>query len=161
VIDWESKDSHRAFINSPSYGPFKARLASLMESVHLHHIPQPDTKLIGRAPVTEVATFHDAEPGMLENVEKVATTLEKNKPEGFHGAIYGKVIEEIVRHKDAGKKDVEGGEAVVLLIGWDSKEAHLKFRETELFKENIWLLREKNGGSEMFHVPFKASTSVV
>jgi len=34
-----------------------------------------------------------------------------------------------------------------LLVGWASREVHLQFRETALFKENIWLMREKNAGA--------------
>jgi heme-degrading monooxygenase HmoA len=66
-------------------------------------------------------------------------------------------MEKIVRHNDVGKEGVKQGSAVVGLLGWDSKEAHMAFRETELFKENVHLLREKNGGIELGHVPFKAA----
>lgn len=156
VIDWDGKDSHVKFINDPSYGPFKAGLAGIMEGVHLHHIPQPNTAVLGSAQVTEVVTFYDAEPGLLQNAEKFAAALEKGKPKGFHGVVYGKVMEKIVRHADIGKEDVKTGEAVVLMIGWDSKEIHLAFRDTDLFKENIRLLRENNSGAELFHVSFKA-----
>lgn len=159
--DWESKESHTKFMNDPSYGPFKQRLASLMEDVHLHHITQPDTKLLALAPCIEVATVHNAQPGMLSNVEKFAAAIEEGKPEGFHGVVYGKVMEKIVRHVDVRKKDAKPGDAIVVMLGWDSRDAHLKFRETDLFKENIGLLREKNGGVEIAHVPFKAATSVV
>lgn len=41
------------------------------------------------------------------------------------------------------------GKAVVLVIGWESKEAHLAFRETDTFKENIHFLRQGMGGAEM------------
>ena len=127
-----------------------------MEDVHIHHITQPDTQLLGSAPVMEVATFHEVEPGMLSNIEKFAAAMEKEKPNGYHGGVIGQVLEKIVRHKDVGKEDVKPGDAIVILAGWDSKETHLEFRETELFKENIGLLREKNGGAEVAHVPFKA-----
>ena len=134
VIDWESRDSHVKFTYDPSYGPFKARLASLMEGVHFHHIIQPKTALLGLAPVMEVATFYDAEPTMLQNVENFATALDKGQPEGFQGAVYGKVMEKIARHAEVGKENARHGEAVVLLIGWSSKAIHLAFRETKLFK---------------------------
>jgi hypothetical protein len=35
------------------------------------------------------------------------------------------------------------------LCSWESKALHLEFRDTALFKENIGLLREKNGGAEL------------
>jgi hypothetical protein len=154
VIDWESRDAHVKFMNDPSYGPFKARLTSLMEGVHLHHITQPKTALLGLAPVMEVATFYDAEPTMLQNVEKFAAALEKGNPDGFHGVVYGKVMEKIVRHAGVGKEDAKPGEAVVLLIGWDSKEIHLAFRETELFK-----VRNSYFASPVVNSPFAHSYS--
>lgn len=43
-----------------------------------------------------------------------------------------------------------------LCIGWTSKDAHMRFRETELFKKNIGLLREGVGSAEVYHVSFKA-----
>lgn len=105
---------------------------------------------------------------MVDNVEKFAKVLEKGKPEGYLGVAYGKVIEKIVKHGDIGKDDAEESSAVVLLIGyvmqshymsqehvtelynsWESKALHLKFRDTTLFKDNISLLREKNGGAEV------------
>ena len=143
-------------MNSPSYEPFKSGLASLIEDVHLYHITQPDIKLLGLAPVVEFAIFYDVEPTMLSNVENFAAALEKGKPKGFHGIVYGEVMEKIVRPKDVGKEDVKPGSAIVGMLGWDSKDAHLAFRETELFKKNIGLLRENNGGAEIGHVPFKA-----
>jgi hypothetical protein len=145
------------FVNDRSYGPFKETLGGLMEAVHLHHFTQSNTKLLGSSPVVEVFTFHDIEPGFLENAEKFADAVQKGKPKGYHGILYGKVMEKIVRHKDVGNGDVQPGEAVVGMVGWDSVEAHMEFRETDLFKENIGLLREKTSGGEIFHVPFTAA----
>ncbi len=44
----------------------------------------------------------------------------------------------------------------MLLIGWESKEAHLRFRETEVFKKHIYLLREKTTGAEVVSDLFPA-----
>jgi hypothetical protein len=143
-------------MNAPYYEPFKSGLTSIMQDVHLHHITQPDIKLLGLAPVVEFANFYDVEPTMLSNVENLAAALEKAKPKRFHGIVYGEVMEKIVRPRDVGKEDIKPGSAIVGMIGWDSKDAYLAFRETELFKKNIGLLREKNGGAEIGHVPFKA-----
>lgn len=33
--------------------------------------------------------------------------------------------------------------------GWESVEAHMKFRETPLFAENVGLIRFKRGDAEM------------
>jgi len=158
IEDWDSQSSHQKFIASPAYQPFTAHLSTIMTSVHFHHAPftpHPLT-LLTSAPCIEVATFYNAAPDFVGNVEKFASALKEGKPEGYFGATYGKVLEEdVVKHKDVGQ-GVGGAKAVVLLIGWESREVHLQFRETPLFKENIGLLREKNGGAELFHVSFKA-----
>ena len=155
-IDWANVDAHKQFIASPQYGPFKQKLGTIMEGVHLHHInsiPHPPT-IIGRAPCTEVAAFFEAEQGFLEKVKEFGEVLEKGKPDGYLGYAYGSVIELVARHKDEGKEGVTKGAAVMALIGWQSREKHLKFRDSQLFKDNIWMLREKNGGAEVvsYHV---------
>ena len=77
--------------------------------------------------------------------------------DGFVGAAYGESIEEgVEKHSEQGQ-EVEGtGKVVVGFLGWESKEKHLAFREMELFKENIGLLRGNNRGAEVFHVKFTA-----
>jgi heme-degrading monooxygenase HmoA len=64
--------------------------------------------------------------------------------EGYLGHAYGPVVEEIEKEEGAGM-----GKAVVLCIGWESKERHMAFRETESFKENIHFLREGVTGAEL------------
>jgi hypothetical protein len=175
-LDWDARESHFKFMNSPEYGPFLEQLSTLISApLHLHHIttkPFPPT-ILGRAPVIEFATFYNIEPGFLSNVEKFVKVVEEVKGEGYLGVAYGETMEDVKKHADQGKGDVKDGKAVVLLIGWESKELHMKFRETDTFKENIHYLREKQGGVEMVsfdasefmhqklicvqaHVPFKA-----
>jgi len=67
--------------------------------------------------------------------------VDKKRPDGYFGYAFGETVEEIA--KDGGKD----GKAVILWIGWESKEKHMEFRQTEVFKENIRLLREYNGGA--------------
>jgi hypothetical protein len=55
AVDWDSKACHTKFIESPAYGPFKEKIASLLEAEYLHHVeltPFP-AGLLGHAPVTE------------------------------------------------------------------------------------------------------------
>jgi hypothetical protein len=135
-------------MQSPEYTPFKNRLSTLMESVSLNHFrptPFPPT-ILAQAPCIEFATFQDAEGGFLSNVEKFTKILAEGKPSGYLGHTYGPVVEKI-----SGKDGTEGN-AVRLLIGWQSKEKHMEFRDTELFKDNVALLREKNGGAEVVRI---------
>jgi hypothetical protein len=133
-----------------------------MTGVHLFHItPTPfPPRILSLAPVIEFATFYSIEPGFLSNKEKFSNILEKNKEsiDGYIGYSYGESVEEIVKHAEQGTAEAKGkeGKAVTALLGWRSKEDHLKFRETELFKENIGLMREKTRGAALFHVPFTA-----
>lgn len=161
-IDWDDIDSHTKFMHDPSYAPFKSRLAEITTAIHLFHIspiPFPPS-ILSQAPCIEFATFFSALPGFFQNMEKFVSVLNKNKEsiDGYFGSAYGESIEEVVKWGEIGTEE-EGKEgnkakAVTALLGWESKEHHVRFRETELFKENIWLLREKTRGAEMFHVKF-------
>lgn len=53
-----------------------------------------------------------------------------------------------------GGEEGQTGSMLIALIGWPSIEAHMKFRETEAFKENVDLLRGMEGMVKltMFHV---------
>lgn len=70
--------------------------------------------------------------------------------EDLHGIIGGWVVEE----QEHG--EVPGGKAKVFaaFLGWTSVEAHLKFRETELFKEHVGALRDGPKGFKVVHVAF-------
>jgi hypothetical protein len=44
-----------------------------------------------------------------------------------------------------GGKDIENGTALFAVIGWESVDKHMAFRETEEFKENVSLLTGMEG----------------
>ncbi|TVY37514.1 hypothetical protein LSUB1_G003464 [Lachnellula subtilissima] len=177
LIDWDSLAAHQTFMASPSYQPFAARLVSLTENVHLHHFTPSvfPPSIIASAPVIEFATFYDTKPVFVENVKKFQGVLEQAKARGVADAYLGWVWGEDFRSKrseennglsadllppvieDIAKNGAsEGkGRAVRLCIGWTSKEAHMEFRETQFFKDNIALLREGVGSAEVHHVAFK------
>ncbi len=113
-----------------------------------HFAPKPFPPLVlAMAPVIEIATFFHTEDFFLSNVDKFMTATSPHM-EGYLGHAAGPVIEEIEKEGGAGK-----GKAVVLCIGWESKERHMAFRETETFKRNIHFLREGMKGSEMVSSP--------
>ncbi|KAK6603164.1 hypothetical protein H4I96_05932 [Botrytis cinerea] len=91
-------------------------------------------------------------------IEKFKSAMHKlhaeKKIAGFLGVIdSGEVIEKIAKNKEA--KEEEKGRALVIMIGWESKEAHLAFRETKEFAESTVFLRKGTSGADMFHVAFK------
>lgn len=56
-----------------------------------------------------------------------------------------------------GGAEGQTGSLFVTLIGWSSVDAHMKFRETDVFKENVGLLRGLEGllKIDMFHIACK------
>jgi hypothetical protein len=110
-----------------------------------HHL-QPSTcppTVFTSAPVIEMATFFKAEAGFLENVMMFVARI-KDQAEGALDFVYGPVIEDIENRDGDGE-----GRAVMLCIGWESKDAHMRFRESKTFADNIELLRKGLGGAEM------------
>ncbi|KAK1757486.1 hypothetical protein QBC47DRAFT_157363 [Echria macrotheca] len=103
-----------------------------------------------RAPCVEVFTAFQAQDGFGENVERFlrAMDVEEDKPKGYHGGV---VLLQ--------KGDVKGGEGKVYraLLGWDSVEAHSRAKGEEggVIGREIWLLRERRGAVDLFHVEFK------
>ncbi|KUJ23948.1 uncharacterized protein LY89DRAFT_633686 [Mollisia scopiformis] len=158
MIDWTSLENHKSFTSSPTYGPFLKNLSPLLDDenkpVHLHHFtptPSPPT-ILGSAPVVEFATFYDPDPSFADSLGEFLTIAEKG--EGVVGWARGGVVEGVRRHDGKGKG--EEGKAYVFLVGWESVEMHMKFRETGAFRENVGLIRGNHGGVEMFHVKFTA-----
>jgi len=152
MIDWDSFESHQKFIESPAYGPFGAKLMAILDSppaiCHFLPMPFPPT-ILSRAPVMEVATFYQTSPQFPSNVEKFVSIID-GKADGCLGVTFGNVVEEIEKEPGTGK-----GKAMLLAIGWESREKHVAFRETSTFKENVHLLRDGMKDVEMHHVSFK------
>lgn len=72
------------------------------------------------APTTEVFTGFGVEAGFDSSVREFAARVVAEGPAGFRGCAAGPSVEDI------GKGDGEKGPAVMLAIGWDSKEAHME-----------------------------------
>lgn len=143
---------------SDAYGPMGASL-TFTTNINFHHTTfssHPPT-LLGTAPVIEFATFYSVQDGFWENLSKFASAMEGDEAgaEGVKGYVKGQVMEEIKRE---GKED--NGRAVVLCVGWESVEKHMAFRGTEIFKENVGLLRVLNGGPDLVSLMLLRVTSV-
>jgi len=153
LFNWDSRSDHEAFIASEAYTPHLQRCATIMagpvDIVHVDFEPAGALSKALKAPVTEIATFYcEGEPGKdwRSNAAKAGEWLEKEaKAAGYLGAAYG------ITHEEVEYKGVKG-KAAVIAIGWTSKEAHMEFRETQTFKENIGLLRGEAKAIEMHHV---------
>ena len=124
---------------------------------HVQFHPYPAGALSNtQSPVTEVlVNYHkpdisdDDKKSAVSNLRKVIDVIENNA-KGCRSHAGGWAIEEKVPSSHGEAK------AFVSVIGWESKEAHMAFRETQTFKDNIHYLRESPAllGMEMFHVSF-------
>ncbi|KAF2470414.1 uncharacterized protein BDR25DRAFT_287334 [Lindgomyces ingoldianus] len=162
VIDWESIESHKDFMNSPSYGPFIERLKPLLAGPpHLLHVKLPSQSPFshpGAAPITECISMY-FEPSYSTasydpNWAKFKEGVEQMAKEA-QGLTGGWGVED-VKHTVFGKEGEEGeGKLFWAVIGWPSVDAHMKFRETEEFKKVIPYLREGPKALEVHHVAFQ------
>ena len=142
----------------PGYGPFGKHLMSIVDGhptmYHANLNPHPPSAAISStsSPATECLTcyFSSLDPSYEENFNKFVAVLSKDV-EGFKAAAGGWLVEDVEHEKiGSGKK----GKAFVGFLGWESVEAHKKFRETEAFNDNIHLLREGPVALEVHHTVF-------
>lgn len=158
IVDWDSYEHHQKFIADPVYGPFAKHLMTIVDGpLTMHHAnftPHPPSAALSHtnSPVTEVVTcvLPSQDESFEKNISKLLDII-KEKAEGVKAAAQGWIIEDVEHENlESGKK----GKAFVCMIGWESLDAHLKFRETSDLKDNIHLLREGPVGVEMHHTAF-------
>jgi hypothetical protein len=144
----------KAFMATEGYQPFLQRFLTIAggkpSMVHADLEPAGDVTRAMAAPVTEVATFYfggEAPADYIQGVHKFRDILEKEKSDGYLGAAIG------ITHEEIEREGVEG-KGAVLIIGWESVEKHMAFRESSTFKDNIALLRNGAQKVEMHHVQF-------
>lgn len=144
VLDWDSVDSHKKFMASPEYRPFNDHLSKIVTATKLYHFhPSPcPPSVLDSAPVVEMAMFFGASDDFNSNVGKFMEGIEA--AEGKQGYSHGPVLEELSKDEDQ-----KPAKAVQLCIGWESVEAHMKFRETDLFQEHIHYLRKGTSGARL------------
>ena len=149
-------EAHKAFVNSREYGPFSTRFSKFLSGpAALHHAnlsphpPAPATSST-RSPVTECLTlYHPTTVDTSSFDEKWSSfrsTLEQHA-EGFKASSAGWIVEEL-------EYEGEKTKGFAIFTGWESVDAHMKYRDTEHFKESIGPLREGLKGVKMHHVTF-------
>lgn len=136
---------------SSYYEAFRKRLSTLCDPAgpfslyHANLAPHPATAALSNinAPATEIltaffpASYSQADQDKFEqDIKTLVGVIEKNA-DGYKGSAGGWIVEEPENEKAGGKS-----KAYFAAIGWESVEAHLKFREHQAFKDNISLLRE-------------------
>lgn len=141
LADWDSHDAHVKMIDDPQYKPFIGKILEWSSGPTFYHAalkPHPPTPVF-MSPVAEVAKFAIAVTReewavLYEEFEKGL----KNAP-GYKAHSAGWTIED--------EKDF------VLVIGWESVEAHTSWAKTESGVESIkYLISGAGGGHSMFHM---------
>ena len=120
---------------------------------HANLNPHPPSAAVSStsSPVTECLTcyFSELDPAYEEDFNKFIAAVKENA-KGARAA-GGWLVEDVEHEKiGSGKK----GKAFVGFLGWESVEAHQKFRETKAFSENIHLIREGPVALEVHHTVF-------
>ena len=159
LVDWDSVHSHHAFQTSKSYSSFLEQLETLTHGpIDLRHVefePWPPTKAVGKssAPVTEVLTAYvETQDANYATQTKSFLSILEAEAQACTGVSSGWQLEQVA--KNLFEEDRKG-HAHVSVIGWESKEKHLEFRETSTFKDNIHLLRDGSKGLEVNHTTFE------
>ncbi|KAK1065807.1 hypothetical protein LTR74_007688 [Friedmanniomyces endolithicus] len=136
----ESLEKHYEFKKTPDHGPVLTNLIKLRaRPVTPYHVDfRPFTAFIRatEAPVTEVATFYfegAAPTAVLDRFTRFREVLSKQHVSGVMGAAAG------LSHEALESEGVKGT-AAVLVIGWESVDAHMAFQKTQLFKDSVGLL---------------------
>ncbi|KAK8074067.1 hypothetical protein PG994_004966 [Apiospora phragmitis] len=139
-VDWDSISAHEALrANADLYGPFAASLAPFVAAPpvmsHVAFDPPAKGGVLDVAPAVEVLNLHFPADYGLEREQAAVKTL------GEFGAI---------TQKAAGPGDMD------LLVGTPALgwAAHMKYRDTDAFRESIGMIRGLEGlkGISMNHV---------
>lgn len=148
-IDWDTVDHHKRFIDSREYGPFVKNLGTIMSGppkfFHTHFTPHPASAALSdtNAPVTEIVRWYidpSADTSKVEsNVKDLVKVIEANAT-GYKGSAGGWSVEEVESPNGGHKCKIYAA-----VLGWESKEAHMNFRETQHFKDNAHLIKELPG----------------
>ncbi|QSZ29213.1 hypothetical protein DSL72_003724 [Monilinia vaccinii-corymbosi] len=161
--DWTSLAQHKIFMDSPAYTTFLEKLEPIVESVQIIHVGWLNVERAVGNGVMEIITFFGVEDTFIEGTKKFITAMRKIEAQkgivGFGGVIeYREVIEKIAMQNEGGEvKEEAKGRAMVLVVGWESKEVHMAFRETQDFLDNIGVLRKETSGQKMYHIAFKSA----
>jgi heme-degrading monooxygenase HmoA len=127
--------------------PFVQKIATIMSGpVHMQHAEfRTPISTAAVAPIVEMLTLYfsnDVDQASADTtlIGFIQTIVENAK--GFVGYTTGWIIEEVEHEKVEGK-----GKAYAVAIGWESLEAHMAYRDTQTFKDDIVKVRAIAKGS--------------
>lgn len=125
-------------------------------SKHVATTPFPPSAL--QAPVTEILLVYfpsdistAAKDSVESNIKQFIDKALTGYPE-IKGVNYGWGVENDFPVR--GGEEGQTGSILMAFVGWTSIDAHLKYQETDLYKENVHLLQSFEGvvGMKMIHI---------
>ncbi|KAK2004604.1 hypothetical protein LX36DRAFT_353560 [Colletotrichum falcatum] len=168
VVEWASPAAFSEFAASESYTPWFASLKAV--SAHtspgspgvapplFYKVPftaDSDPAAVLEAPCTEVFVAFGVDDSFVGQTAEFVQGLTQGGAslEGFRGHAYGAISTPLAVE---GSEDEEKGPAVTLLLGWDSKQAHLDAKaKAGPISDNIHLLRSGRKSVSSYHVNLK------
>ncbi|KAE9992626.1 hypothetical protein EG327_008369 [Venturia inaequalis] len=152
--DWNSIKSHKDFEQTEAYLPFVQKIGTIMSGpVQMRHAEfRAPLATAAVAPIVELLTLYF--PDHVDRINVDTTLVEfiqtlVDNAKGFVGYTTGWVAEELEHEKIEGK-----ARAYAVAIGWESLEAHMAYRDTQTFKDNIVKVRAIAKGLTVYHVEF-------
>ncbi|KAK7546698.1 hypothetical protein IWX49DRAFT_421124 [Phyllosticta citricarpa] len=161
LVEWTSVQDHANFMAAPAYEPFFNNIKSIMSPtaapILTHHTLSTSSSSLTSAPVTELVSFYFppsfAEATWETPLQSFASAAAQHA-QGLRGSAHGWSVESDVEH--ASLTEVGGkGKVCLLVVGWESIDAHMAYRHKDAFRETIGGLRALASGVEMHHVVFK------
>ncbi|KIW00372.1 uncharacterized protein PV09_08083 [Verruconis gallopava] len=159
VVEWRDIADHKRFQTNEAYGPFmeKARTVVSEEpgSLVINHadLTTPISDVTS-APVVEVLLFYAA-PDAGRDDELVAAVRELVDAGLKNGAAVTNVAAGWVVEPLEWPEKFEGkAKAYRVVIGWESVEKHMEYRETDSFKQTIPAVRACVLATDMHHTVF-------
>lgn len=153
VIRWASAAAHDAFLASPSFTNWIASFRAVVETYIFWkaHVRGSLSAALN-APCTEVFSAYGTADNWLEmRMKPFATNVDAANLAGYHGSFYGQY--DVLMHDSHNPPE---GNTVSMILGWDSKEAHLAERgEGKEIDNNMRHVREERKSTDMYHVNLK------
>ncbi|KAI0010715.1 hypothetical protein F4779DRAFT_616346 [Xylariaceae sp. FL0662B] len=168
-IDWDSVAAHQRFMaNDAVHGAFMGHIAPIAAGPaaisYVELAPHPSAVLdnaggAGKSPVAEIAQLYFAAEGAdWDAIAAAARTFVAGvaaSAAGFTGeSAVGWTVGADVEYRG------EKCRSLVMILGWESVEVHVKAQETEIYSKLLAQLRgsvEGLKGAEIYHVSTKAA----
>ncbi|USW53623.1 hypothetical protein Slin15195_G069420 [Septoria linicola] len=155
VIIWDSMEAHISTLRQPDYKAVAESISSIFTGAgYMYHVdlePHDEVQRAMDAPVMEIALFNfDHEPpgGCLEIFQAFRKAAGKESGATPIASAVG------ITHEEVEFGDIKGN-AVVLVVGWESIEAHQAFRDSGTYKKYMPQLMKEVEKVQIHHVALR------